>query len=401
MVWAMLQLRAAAGGRAARPALPRPLTIAFDVVLVALLVTAGQLELFAGIDSAWPGSATTPVTIAYAVAQPLPLLARRRRPLTVLLAVVAIMVGSRLLFDTPLMLINGLCSIFVGIYSAARWGRHPFDYVSLLAPIAMLAVFSVTIAGFATVDEFGPDLLGFGLTFGAGVVVRRLAGSSAVLRESVDALEAGERVRTETAIAAERDRIASELHDIVAHCVSLMVVQAGSARKQLRVDPAASETSLRAVEETGREALIEMRRMLGVLTTPAPGDLEPQPSLAALEALLARFRAAGLEVELARTGVERAVPPGIDVCAYRLIQEGLTNALTHGDGARATLRVEFAPTTLELEVRNPLGRTQRRGGGIGLVSMRERTRLFGGEFEAGRTTGGEFRVAARLPWDAP
>jgi signal transduction histidine kinase len=399
MVWAMLQLRALAGGSAARPTLARPLTIAFDVVLVAMLVTAGQLELFAGIDSAWPGSASTPVAIAYALAQPLPLLARRRRPIAVLVAVVAIMVGSRLLFDTPLMLINGLCSIFVGIYSAARWGRHPFDYLSVLAPLAMLAVFSVTITGFATVDEFGPDLIGFGLTFGAGVVVRRLAGSSAVLRESVDALEAGERVRTETAIAAERDRIASELHDIVAHCVSLMVVQAGSARKQLRVDTAASEASLRAVEETGREALIEMRRMLGVLTTPATS--EPQPSLAALGALLARFRAAGLEVDLARTGVERAVPPGIDVCAYRLIQEGLTNALTHGDGVRARLRVDFAPAALELEVRNPLGRAPRRGGGIGLVSMRERTRLFGGEFEAGKTPGGEFRIAARLPWDAP
>jgi signal transduction histidine kinase len=299
------------------------------------------------------------------------------------------------------MLINGLCAQFAGSYSVGRWVRRPAGYLALLVPLGMLAVFSFTIPGFFAIDELGPDLIGFGVTFGAGIAVRRMAGSRVVLRESVDALEAGERARTESAIAAERDRIAAELHDIVAHCVSLMVVQAGSARKTLLVDPAASETSLRAVEETGREALIEMRRMLGVLTAPAPDGLEPQPSLEALGGLLERFRAAGLEVELTRAGLPRVVPPGIDVCAYRLIQEGLTNALNHGSGVRASLRLDFRADALEVEVVNPPGTAERRGGGLGLVSMRERARLFGGEFESGRLPSGDFRVAARLPWSLP
>jgi len=397
----MLLQRPHPNDAATRLARRRWIAAACDVLIVAVFVVGALAEAFVGIDQVWPGRSSNLVTALCAIAAPLPLLARRRHPFGVVVAVAVIIVAGPTLLHAPIGLLSGLGPLLVGLYSAARYARRPYDYAALAAPAFVMVAFSFTLPGFVSLDEFLPDIVGFGLVFGAGQLVRRWLGSKVILRESVDALEASERSRTESAVLDERARIARELHDIVAHCVSLMVVQAGSARKQLVADPAASEVSLRAVEDTGREALVEMRRMLGVLTATEPGGLEPQPSLTALEPLLERFRTAGLAVELTRGGGGTAVPPGVDVCAYRLVQEGLTNALNHGTGERAAVRLRYLPDALELEVVNPVGPGRGRGGGHGLIGMRERARLFGGSLEAGRLPGGDFRITARLPWSAP
>ena len=200
----------------------------------------------------------------------------------------------------------------------------------------------------------------------------------------------------------ERTRIARELHDIVAHCVSVMVIQTGAARSVARNDRAAAREALGAVESSGREALAEMRRMVGVLRK---GDVEladtAPPGLSQLAALATRARAAGLPVEVHVEGRPRDLPAGLDLAAYRVIQEGLTNAIKHAGGARARVVVLYAPTVLELEVSDdgvgPAPPAQESGSGHGLIGMRERLRLYGGELHSGRRRGGGFAVSARIP----
>ena len=225
----------------------------------------------------------------------------------------------------------------------------------------------------------------------AGRLVRRQmlqareAGARAAILE-VEAREAAER---------ERDRIARELHDVVAHAVSLMVVQAGAER--LAGDGSArTVAALEAIETSGRQALVELRTMLGVLRATSSGDeLQPQPELSAVPALVDSVRAAGLDVDLELEGGSD-VPPGVGLAAYRVVQEALTNALRHGTGsARVQVRVGQA---VSIEVRNPVGVASTVGSGRGLSGMRERVELFGGRFRAG-PAGDDWVVCAELPRD--
>ena len=203
-------------------------------------------------------------------------------------------------------------------------------------------------------------------------------------------------------MARERVRIARELHDVVAHSVSVMVVQAGAARSVLDRDPDASVRALGAVEATGREALTEMRRLLGILRPDGEdADHSPQPSLDRLGALIARSRDAGLDVELRVEGQAGPLAPGVDLTAFRLVQEGLTNALKHGGPARARVVLRWSSEVLEVEVANRIAADGHAAhglasGGQGLIGMRERVALCGGELRAG-PIGRGFVVRARLP----
>ena len=207
------------------------------------------------------------------------------------------------------------------------------------------------------------------------------------------------------AVAAERTRIARELHDVVAHAISLIVVQARAARRTPGGVAGPTRESLDAIEATGRQALAEMRRLVGLLRTdedePALG---PQPGLDELDALARHVSEAGLPVELRTEGVAAHLPPGIDVSAYRIVQEALTNALKHAGPASARVIVHYRPHELELEVIDT-GSGGRPGaaGGHGLVGMRERVSVYGGEIEAGDGDDGGFAVRARLPleWARP
>ncbi|MDQ3889317.1 MAG: histidine kinase [Actinomycetota bacterium] len=209
-----------------------------------------------------------------------------------------------------------------------------------------------------------------------------------------------ERARAE-AVAGERATIARELHDVIAHSVSVMTVQAGAARLLLDEEPSRARESLLAVEETGRQALAEMRRLLGILR----GDehetrLAPQPGIGELDALVEQVRAAGLPVDLVVEGEPAPLAPGIDLAAYRVVQEALTNALKHAGAARARVLIRYRATALELAVtNNGTGRANGGRGGHGLIGMRERVALYGGELEAGPRADGGYAVRASLPLD--
>jgi signal transduction histidine kinase len=197
--------------------------------------------------------------------------------------------------------------------------------------------------------------------------------------------------------AAERRRIAREMHDVVAHSVSVMVVQAGGARRILDRDPARAVEAAAHIEDVGRAALTEMRRLLGVMHH-GEAVRAPQPTLRELGSLIERTRAAGLPVTLTVEGEPRPLPPGKDLAAYRVVQEALTNAIKHAGAAPTSVTVRWAPAALELEVvdRGAVG-VNGHGGGHGLVGMEERIRLYDGELRAGRRAGGGFEVVARLP----
>jgi signal transduction histidine kinase len=228
--------------------------------------------------------------------------------------------------------------------------------------------------------------------------------SAAAARHSEQAREAEERVRrteeeARRAIEDERNRITRELHDVLAHSVSVMTVQASAVRRLLKPEQQREREALMTVEETGRQALSEMRRLLGIMRTeeevPA---LAPQPGLGTLPALVEQVRQSGLPVELTVEGEPVKLPAGVDLSAYRIVQEALTNALKHAGPAHAWVAVRYVGDDVEIEVAND-GRSQDEndGAGHGLVGMRERVALCGGELESGPRQGGGFKISARLP----
>ncbi len=229
---------------------------------------------------------------------------------------------------------------------------------------------------------------------------RQRAGDSA---ERLLRAEAEHEAQTRRAVEAERARIAGELHDVVTHNVSVMVVQAGAARSVLPSSPEQAREALLAVEASGRTAMSELRHLLGLLA-PAGGDedmLVPQPGAARVPALVERVRAAGLSVELSVTGA-RDLPPGVDLAAYRVVQEALTNVIKHAGTARAAVVLEYRPDDLVITVTDdgrPVTGPGRPGGpgGRGLIGLRERIGLYGGELDAGPRPGGGWRVRARIP----
>jgi signal transduction histidine kinase len=244
-----------------------------------------------------------------------------------------------------------------------------------------------------------PALIGWLL--GAYLRTRRL-----YVVELQERAERAERQREEqaaAAVASERARIARELHDIVAHNVSVMVVQAEAADEMLDRDEIGRvRAPVQRIQETGRSALTDMRRLLGLLRdADTQAALAPQPGIANLELLLAKMRDAGLQVDLRVDGTPTPLSPGVDLSAYRIVQEALTNALKHAGAVRVRVGVRYAGGALELEVSDDgTGGGQANGGGHGLVGMRERVALFGGELDAGPGPEGGFRVRARLPLEA-
>ena len=229
---------------------------------------------------------------------------------------------------------------------------------------------------------------------------RKRAGDSA--RRLLRA-EAEHEVQTRRAVEAERARIAGELHDVVTHNVSVMVVQAGAARSVLDSSPDDAREALLAVEASGRTAMSELRHLLGLLA-PAGGDedmLVPQPGTARVPALVERVRAAGLSVELSVTGA-RDLPPGVDLAAYRVVQEALTNVIKHAGTSRAAVVLEYRPDDLLITVTDDGRPATGPGGpgGRGLIGLRERIGLYGGELDAGPRPGGGWRVRARIPLES-
>lgn len=203
------------------------------------------------------------------------------------------------------------------------------------------------------------------------------------------------------AVVEERARIARELHDVVAHAMSVMVVQAGAARRVLDDDPGAAKAAIGRIESTGRDGLAEMRRLIGILKSDgADADRAPQPGLGQIDALLETVRGAGVPVEAATEGAPRQLPSGLDLVAYRIVQEALTNVMKHAGPASARVLLRWGDAALDLEVaddgRGPFVSTE---GGLGLLGMRERVALYGGSIDTGPRPGGGFAVRAHLPYE--
>jgi signal transduction histidine kinase len=316
---------------------------------------------------------------------------RRRAPLTVATIVSAAVATWSLLGYWP----EFVAMLWIAVYSAAAYTERD-RLVRVLLPVAVLTSVAISVGerwdrGLNWV-EILTDLV---VTFGVPFLLGRMTFNRRrrIVRER--------EVATREAVAAERAAIARELHDVVAHHMSVMVVQAGAARAVSGSDPAATAEALRQIEASGRTGLAEMRRLLEVLKAEGDGDgRAPQPGLARLDELLDAMRASGLPVEAVVEGTPRTLSPGVDLSAYRIVQEALTNALRHAGGASARVLVRYEPDGLELEIADD-GHGPREeleaSGGQGLIGMRERVQLFGGELEAGPRPGGGFLVRARLP----
>jgi signal transduction histidine kinase len=279
------------------------------------------------------------------------------------------------------------------------------------------------------------QLLAFGLIAGLGLWIgsrrtymRTLMDRAEDLEREREVLEREQEERSRQAVAVERARIARELHDVVAHHVSVMVIQAGAAEANLPLDAPAARQAVQAIGETGREAMAEMRRLLGLLRSeasfePSPdapkgsnegpaadAERSPQPGLSDLASLADRTREAGVDVSVEVNGTAHRLPAGVDLSAYRVVQEALTNTLRHaGPGTRASVRIAFEPESLAVEVTDDgrgrpavasLGRS-RSGVGHGLLGMRERVMLYGGRLVTGPLPGGGFRVTATFPLEGP
>ncbi|HEX6652035.1 MAG TPA: histidine kinase [Thermoleophilaceae bacterium] len=239
------------------------------------------------------------------------------------------------------------------------------------------------------------------VVWGAGVAVRNMRLRARELEDRVGLLARERDEKARAAAARERTRIARELHDVVAHSVSTMVLQASGARQVLRSHTDEADDAMRSVEFTGRQALRELRRMLGILRTDDRPSLDPQPGVADIELLVAHMRDTGLPVELEASSAPPGLAPGLDLTAYRIVQEALTNVLKHAGRVETSVRVSFGAEALELVIRNagPIAQLASNGGdpGHGLIGMRERVALYGGSVSARPDDGGGFTVHAWLP----
>lgn len=325
-----------------------------------------------------------------------PLVVRRRWPIGVLGSALLgyAIAGNAVNFSA---LIAGLvAAVSVGLYS-----RHQNVALAAVAAAALFIAVEFGHGASSTLPVPGA-VLPFALLGTAYLAGREIGSRQKELQEQREAASrqaAEHELALKAAAEAERRHIARELHDVVAHSVSVMVVQAGAARKVLAEKPEAAEQSLLNVETVGHEAMAELRRLLGALgENGSEAPLQPQPTIDELDGLVARVRESGLPVEATIEGEPRPLPAGVDVAVYRIVQEALTNALKYANGARTTVLVRYGPDAVDLEVADEgTVSTPASGIGRGLLGMRERVALFGGTIDAGKRPEGGYAVRAHLP----
>ena len=363
-----------------------------DSVLAGVLTVAAMVEfrLYHPGLSAAPGLDTHTAGVLLFT---LPLAVRRRHPLVCTGLQIA---GSALVLAQPPF--TAIFASVLGVYSLCVYGPTPWLAVGWI----VLGVISLQ-AGLPGVRmQVAPSLelllVGTVALLG-GLATRQRQAQAGLLQERARRLERERDLASQIAVADERTRIARDLHDVVAHSVSLIVVQAGAAR-MVRGQPPRAVEALRLVEASGRQALEELRHMVGLLGSDQEPDLAPQPGLAQLETLAATVGSAGLPVRVRITGSRRELPPGLDLTAYRIVQEALTNTLKHAPGASAEVHVDFRNGELGVEVIDTGSQTDPTNapsGGHGLTGMRERVAVYRGRLETGPRAEGGFRVRALLP----
>jgi signal transduction histidine kinase len=328
-----------------------------------------------------------------------PFLARRRFPVASLV-VPALAIGLSTFIDSGLVK-HPFISFAFGLAICFRFGMRPWRLQSVagLAFVIGIAALVELNAPEGKVGDFIWDAITFTVAWVIGFAVGEKYREVDEAKERAALAEREREERARRAVADERARIARELHDVVGHSVSVMTVQASAVRRVLDQDQERVSEALQVVEQTGREALAEMRRMVGVLrhAEEAPA-LAPQPSLGEIERLVQHARDRGLPVELSIEGDPVDLPTAIDLTAYRLVQEGLTNAIKHARAQQAEVVIRYEDGHVELTVSDDgSGGGDGGGSGHGLVGMRERVTVYGGELEAGPRPEGGFRLRARLP----
>ncbi len=367
----------------------------FDLLIAALAV-ASMLELIVGRDSAlttlWFGLPALAILV-------LPIFARRRFPFGGLTAYWVLAAAISIVDWQLIPSVEGL--FVVGLANAFLLGnlRNAWQAAVGLVVIVGSLVFLVYQIPAHTTSELVFLPIDFAVAWVAGFALRERTeqAEAAELRAAVAERERDAAARI--AVAEERARIARELHDIVAHAVSVMVLQVGAVRHKLPDALAEDRDALTGVERAGRTALTEMRRLLAAMREDGDeAELLPQPGLDGLDSLREQIGRAGLPVELHVDGEPFPLPRGIDLSAYRIVQEGLTNALKHARATNANVTVRYRPDELQLEVRdNGQGSSTTDGLGHGLVGIRERVKIYGGEMTAGTANGSGFVLRTRLP----
>ena len=365
-----------------------------DVALALGVAGLAQAEVWSGVVAGGPA----PAVAATALVMGLVLAWRRHAPMTVVVVVCSAGAALAALGVDSNSFLTPLLAMVSAVSSAAYHARRP-----LLALFAALG-----LAWLAVLIEHGPspDVLFAGVVVGgawlAGHLVRVRQDRAQLLEQRAAQLERETEWQAAAAVAEERARIARELHDAVAHSVSVMTLHVAGVRRLLQPEQRAQKAALLVVERTGREAMEEMHRLLGVLRQPAePVPYTAFPRLANAAELLEQVRAGGLTAELRVTGTPRPLPPGIDLSAYRILQEAVTNVLKHADASRIDCTIGYHDGTIYLDVVDD-GRARRSdpprpGGGHGLIGMRERVAVYGGTLETGPLPERGYRVTATLP----
>ncbi len=342
----------------------------------------------------------------------LPIGLRRRWPFAVFVVTgVASLLHVLLGFSNQFL---GTFAVLVAMFSVAYYAPWA---LSVLAAASVALGLPINFAvdwhnhGHVELNDIPYNYALFGAAWILGDNLRQRRRRERELEDRAERLQTEQEERARRAVADERARIARDLHDAVAHTLSVIVLQAGAARRIAADQPKRAASVLGSIEALGREAVGDMRRLVGILRTDGDGaaETEPQPSLSRLDTLLERVRAAGLDVRVRTEGEPRPLPPGADLTAYRIVQEALTNTLRHSGAGRADVVVRYGGAGVEIEVcdngRGPAAggagdpAAAAAAGGHGLLGMRERVGLFGGRLETGAGTGGGFRVRALLPVD--
>jgi signal transduction histidine kinase len=362
-----------------------------DALIAVAFAIEGVLEaalLYPDAQYAWIA-----VLATFAIAAGLAV--RRRSPIA---SIVLALIGFTVFQPLGRELNDNVYAAFFGVlFLLFSFGLHePRGRVLLIGVAFVLACDNLALSIDAYPSTVVDAIFGGFVIAGGPILLGRVIANRSRLNAAL--LEKAERLRrdradqAEQAAAEERARIANELHDVVAHAMSAMVVQAGGARRLAEKDPARARAAFAAVEETGREALNEIRRLLGVLRHQDDEiALAPQPSLRHLAALVRRVEAAGLPIDLRVDGAERPLPAGVDLTAYRLVQAALGDALERGGAGRAEVRVRYRADGIDLDV------TDDGSGARPLAGVRERVGLYGGQLHAGRRRRGGHAVRAKLP----
>ena len=383
-----------------------------DIAVSGVLTALVQFQIWIGPITQigdGPVSGPKPLLTVVALGFTAPLAIRRRWPLFAVTVVMADFAAHTFLTDGPfgrahLNLFEAFLALVLIVYSTAAntTGRRTWIGAGIIVTGQVVGSLTaiLTVGGGPQVGSY----FFYALAWFLGKTIqhrnelsRRLADRAATLEQTRDA-------EVEQAVGDERSRMARELHDVVSHSVSLMTLQAGAARQALDVHPQRARQQLLGIESTGREAMVEMRRLLGLLREAPDGlALEPQPSLRHIDLLVARMKEAGLPVQLSMDDIPASMPRGVDLTAYRIVQEGLTNVLKHSKPTCVQVRIHVLDEAVEIEVDDDGTHHPTPPGspGHGLIGMRERVAVYGGQLDAGPVPGRGFRLKARIPFEGP